>query len=69
MSVITPVVCAVAAVAMISAACGVLLARVFWAEDLHHTREMRKIWTQTETSLRSTINSQDKIIAILTARP
>ena len=44
---------------------GICIARLVWADDLRHTKELRKIWDRTETALRSTIKSPDEIIDIL----
>lgn len=57
--------------AMISAFFGVVMARVFWAEDLKHVEQLRASWARQEgfmqdsiESLQRTIEAKDKTIAI-----
>lgn len=56
---------AAAGLAMLSATFGVAMARLVWAEDLKHAQRIDEIRSRTEISLKNTIESLERQIAIL----
>lgn len=56
------------AIAIASAAFGVGIARVFWADDLSRAKRIDEIRSRTETSLRDKIAAKEGIIRILQER-
>jgi len=54
--------------AMAGALFGAIGARVFWAEDLHHAQQLRKIWNETEKALQETIAFQERELSAMRER-
>ena len=57
-----------ALLAIAGAAFGAIGARVFWAEDLHHAQQLRRIWNETEKVLRQEIELQERELSDLRER-
>jgi len=52
-------------IAMSGAFFGAITARALWAEDLHHARELRKIWDQTEATYKEHISILERHVGAL----
>lgn len=59
MSAITLAWLAAAAIAMASAIFGATLARIVWADDLHHAQKLRVSWDQQRAIMEETIKLKD----------
>lgn len=48
--------------AMSNAFFGVVMSRMFWAEDLKHVQQLRQSWDRQKNSMESTIGSLERTI-------
>lgn len=52
-------------IAMSSALFGAVMARIFWADDLAHTQQLKEHWDRQETAMQSTIDSLTRQVEFL----